>query len=240
MGYWIGRVDPSMWWQAAWWQAMLPKDVRLAVLSLGVNRLVDEQLELAHKLILEKVELLDREGMDVINVGGSPVVGVHGRAGHQRLLDDIGRITKRPYVTALLAELEGLRALGATRIAIASPYPIKQTERRVVAMQEEGFEVVGHRSMDIERNRDITEVEPAVVRRFVGEVAAANPTAEAIYVPCGGFPVPLEIATIEQATGRPLVTNVQAQVAATLRRIGHPGPVQGFGRLLEGLGAAVA
>ena len=36
---WIGRIEPSMWFEGAWWQEILPDDVRLTVLSLGVGRL---------------------------------------------------------------------------------------------------------------------------------------------------------------------------------------------------------
>ena len=62
-----------MWFEGAWWHEILPSDVRLAVLPLGVQRLVDEDLERGHAVILEKVEMLDREGVDVINVGGEKV-----------------------------------------------------------------------------------------------------------------------------------------------------------------------
>lgn len=240
MTHWIGRVDPSMWWQGAWWQEMLPPGVRLAILSLGVQRLVDDELEQAHATILEKVEILDREGVDVINVGGSPVVGVHGKAGHDRLLADLARITTRPFVTALQAELEGLRLLRAERVAIAAPYPHKQTERRVAVLAEEGVNVIGHRSLDIERNRQITELEFGDVRSFAIQVAEEYPKADVLYLPCGALPVTRVIAEIERATGKAVVTNVQAQLAACLRRMGHGEPVQGYGRLLERVGAAAA
>jgi maleate cis-trans isomerase len=240
MTFWIGRVDPSMWWQGAWWQELLPPDVRLAILSLGVQRLTDDQLERAHEMILEKVEMLDREEVDVINVGGSPVVGVHGRAGHDRLLADIGRITQRPHVTALQAEMEAFAILGGRRIAMAAPYPVRQTEKRVSALQEYGVEVIGYRTLDIERNRFIAELDPADVRAFAIEVGLANPSADVLYAPCGAFPVTRVIADIERQTGLPVVTNVQAQAAACLRRIGYPRPVTGFGRLLETIGRSAA
>ena len=83
-----------MWMEGPWWHEVLPADVRLAVLSLGVRRLRDEDLEIAHGQILEKVEALDAEGVDVINVGGSPVVSLYGKAGHERLLADIAARTK--------------------------------------------------------------------------------------------------------------------------------------------------
>lgn len=238
MTYWIGRIEPSMWFEGQWWQEILPDDVRLAVLSLGVQRLVDEDLERAHAAILEKVEMLDREGVDVINVGGSPVVSVHGRAGHERLLRDIAALTKRPFVTSLQAEVEGLRDAGAGRVAIASPYPVRQTEKRVSVLAEEGFEVVGHESLDIERTRDIAQLDPQEVLKLAVEVAKAHSSADVIYLPCGSLPVTSVIDEIERQTGKSVVTNVQAQVAANLRRLSYPDAVRGYGRLLEGIAAA--
>jgi maleate isomerase len=236
--YWIGRIEPSMWFEGQWWQEILPDDVRLAVLSLGVQRLVDEDLERAHAAILEKVEMLDREGVDVINVGGSPVVSVHGRAGHERLINDIAAITRRQFVTSLQAEVEGLREAGAGKVLIASPYPIKQTEKRVTVLTEEGFEVIAHESLDIERTRDIAQLDPQRVLSQAVDLASAHPEADVVYLPCGSLPVTGVIDEIERRTGMPVVTNVQAQIAANLRRIDYPRPLSGYGRLLERIGAA--
>ena len=235
MTYWIGRIEPSMWFEGAWWQEMLPADVRLAVLSLGVGRLTPEQLERAHEQILDKVDLLDREGVDVINVGGSPVVTAYGMAGHARLVDEIGARVSRPFVTALQAELEGIRAVGASRVAIASPYPVAQTERRIGILEEEGFQVVGHDSLDIERNREIASLDPGRVLDQAVRVAEASPGAEAVYLPCGSLPVISVIDEIEAQSGLPVVACAQAQVAACLKRVGYPSPIEGFGRLLREL-----
>ena len=235
MTYWIGRIEPSMWFEGAWWEQMLPSDVRLAVLSLGVGRLTPEQLETAHAQILEKVDVLEREGVDVINVGGSPVVTAHGLAGHARLLEEIGARVSRPYVTALQAELEGIRAVGASRVAVASPYPVAQTDRRLGILREEGFEVAAADSLDIERNRDIAVLDPGSVADFAVRVAGASSEAEAIYLPCGSLPVISVIEEIEERTGLPVVACAQAQVAACLKRVNYPAPISGFGRLLRDL-----
>lgn len=228
-----------MWFEGAWWEEMLPADVRLAVLSLGVGRLTPEQLEKAHEQILDKVDVLEREGVDVINVGGSPVVTAYGMAGHARLVEEIGARVSRPFVTALQAELEGIRAVGATRVAVASPYPVAQTERRIGILREEGIEVVGAESLDIERNRDIAVLDPSDVADFCVRVASASPEAEAVYLPCGSLPVISVIEEIESRTGLPVVACAQAQVAACLRRVNYPTPISGFGRLLRELGTPI-
>ena len=232
MSWWIGRIEPSMWFEGPSWDALLPADVRVGVLSLGIGRLVPSEIERAHAQILDKVALLEREGVDVINVGGSPVVSAYGRDGHERLLTEIGRIVSRPFVTSLQAELEALRTVGAGAVAIASPYPLAQTARRVALLEEEGFQVLGHDSLDIERNREIAMLDPERVVRQAVEVAERWPAADVVHLPCGSLPVVEVIDRIEAATGKPVVTNVQAQAAACLRRLPYPEPVTGYGRLL--------
>lgn len=238
MTLWIGRIEPSMWFEGPWWEEILPPDVRLAVLSLGVRRLRDEDLEAAHAQILDKVEALDDEGVDVINVGGSPVVTVFGREGHARLLRDIAARTSRPFVTSLQAEVEALQAVGARKVLIASPYPVKQTERRVKVLEDEGFAVVGHDSLDLERNRDITSLDPARILAQAEALVRAHPEGDVVYLPCGSLPAPRIIDEIERRTGRPAITNVQAQSWACLVRAGWSAPIEGYGRLYRELGRA--
>ena len=233
MTIWIGRIEPSMWFEGAWWQAVLPSDVRLAVLSLGVQRLRQEDLERAHAQILDKVEALDREGVDIVNVGGSPVVTAFGMSGHERLVEEIGRRTSRPFVTALQAEMDAIRASGGSRVAIVSPYPIAQTERRASILESVGFTIVAQDSLDIERNREIAELDPQRVVDQAARVASGPARPDVLYMPCGSLPVVSVIDRIEQVTGLPVVTNVQAQIWACLRRLGDERSIPGYGRLLR-------
>lgn len=240
MEIWIGRIEPSMWMEGPWWHQVLPEHVRLAVLSLGVRRLRTEDLEAAHAQILEKVEALDDEGVDVINVGGSPLVSLHGHAGHERLLADIGARTSKPYVTSLQAELEALRAVGGGPILIASPYPTALTERRIGLLEEAGLTVAGHDSLDIERNRDIAQLDEHLVVDQAVALAKAHPEGEVMYLPCGTLPCVSEVERIEGETGLPVVTNVIAQIHGCLVRVGYDRPIEGYGRLLRSLGTSVS
>lgn len=232
MTTWIGRIEPSMWFEGAWWQEILPPDVRLAVLSLGVGRLTQAELEAAHAQILDKVSVLDREGVDVINVGGSPVVTAFGWAGHERLVEEIAQRTSRPFVTALQAEVEAIRAFEPRRVGVVSPYPVAQTARRVDILEDLGIRVVASDSLDIERNRVIAELDPeAIVEQAARVAAAASP--DLLYLPCGSLPVVGVIDEIESRTRLPVVTCVQAQAWACLRRAGDRRPIEGHGRLLR-------
>lgn len=240
MTTWIGRIEPSMWMEGPWWEEVLPDDVRLAVLSLGVRRLREEDLEIAHRQILEKVESLDAEGVDVINVGGSPVVSLYGHEGHERLLRDIAARTSRPFVTSLQAEVEAIRLVGGKNVLIASPYPIAQTEKRVTVLGDEGLATCAHASLDIERTRDITSLDPEVIADQAIALARANPDGDVIYLPCGSLPAVSVLERIEAETGLPAISNVTAQVYACLVRAGFDRPIEGYGRLLRSIGSADA
>lgn len=237
MDIWIGRIEPSMWMEGPWWHQVLPDHIRLAVLSLGVRRLRTEDLEIAHAQILDKVAALDDEGVDVINVGGSPLVSLHGLAGHDRLLADIAGRTDRPFVTSLQAELEALRAVGGGPILMASPYPVALTQRRIGLLEEAGFTVAGHDSLDIERNRDIASLDDGLVATQAIELAKAHPEGELIYLPCGVLPCVSNVERIEAETGLPVVTNVTAQIHGSLVRAGYDQPIHGYGQLLRSIGA---
>lgn len=239
MEIWIGRIEPSMWMEGPWWHQVLPDHVRLAVLSLGVRRLRTEDLEAAHAQILDKVAALDDEGVDVINVGGSPLVSLHGHAGHERLLADIGERTTKPYVTSLQAELEALRAVGGGPILIASPYPTALTEKRVGLLEDAGFTVAGHDSLDVDKNRDIASLDETLVTEQALALAKAHPEAGIMYLPCGTLPCVSNVERIEGETGLPVVTNVTAQIHGCLVRAGYDQPIEGYGRLLRSLGAGV-
>ena len=103
---------------------------------------------------------------------------------------------------------------------MASPYPIARTEKRVTVLGEEGFEVVATNSLDIERSRVSAELHPDLVARHAIDLALANPDGDVIYMPCGSLPAASVPDRTESATGRPVITWVQAQGNAPLCRAG--------------------
>lgn len=116
---------------------------------------------------------------------------------------------------------------------MASPYPVAQTARRVAILQELGFVVTAHDSLDIERNRTIAQLDPEVVVQQATALAAGHRDADVLYLPCGSLPAVGVIDRLESATGLPVVTCVQAQVRACLTRVGYDAPIAGYGRLMR-------
>lgn len=71
--------------------------------------------------------------------GASYLIGV---AAEDALVTRIAAETGHPFISAALAVTDGLRALGATRIALVSPYPQDLTDASIGYWQARGFDVV--------------------------------------------------------------------------------------------------
>ena len=66
-----------------------------------------------------------------------------------------------PVITSAGALIEGLKVMGAKRIAIVAPYMKPLTELVVNYIREEGFEVVDWRALEIPDNLEVARHDPA-------------------------------------------------------------------------------
>ena len=76
-----------------------------------------------------------------------------------------------PVITSAGALIEGLKVMGAKRIAIVAPYMKPLTELVVNYIREEGFDVVDWRALEIPDNLEVARHDPA---NLPGIVAGMN------------------------------------------------------------------
>src|ERR1700728_3524436 len=88
----------------------------------GVRALTPEGYEPAWNGILPAADYLAAKGVDAIMVIGTSLTFYRGPQAHARLLDDLRQRTGLPVSTMSQAILEGLREVGAKRIAVATAY----------------------------------------------------------------------------------------------------------------------
>jgi maleate isomerase len=135
--------------------------------------------------------------------------------------------------TAAGAVSAGLRQLGVTRLALATPYPESISAACRAFWGASGFEVVGcHRLHDVANIYEETEERAYGLGR-----AADEATAEAVMISGTGLPTAGIIERLERDLGKPVVTSQQASLWRALRLAGVADPVAGFGRLLREPGA---
>lgn len=136
------------------------------------------------------------------------------------------RETGIPTVTSSAAIVEALRALGARRVSVASPYEPWLNERLAGHLALAGFEVVALRGLATQAHGSVT---PERVHALALEVV--RPGTDALFISCSNLRTLSSIEALEAQTGLPVVTSNQAALWGTLRRIGDRRRVAGAGRL---------
>ena len=151
-------------------------------------------------------------------------------------LDDLtGAMEPRagvPTVTTAGALLDALRALGAERIAMATPYSDEVNEHEKEFLEQHGVGVVAMRGLGVAPSefRRIATFPPRTAFDLAREID--RPEADAVLISCTDFATLDCIAELESDLGKPVVTSNQATFWHCLRAAELADRVTGFGRLL--------
>jgi maleate cis-trans isomerase len=137
-----------------------------------------------------------------------------------------------PAVTSAQAVGRAVRALGARRIAIVSPYSDEVNKRAAhYFAAKHGLEAVGLAGFGATDSYAIGQLGPENARN--GFARINRPEIEVFVVPGGNFPTMTSIAAWEREFGKPVVTTNQASFWAMLRHFGASQGIPGYGRLLH-------
>jgi maleate cis-trans isomerase len=150
--------------------------------------------------------------------------------------DDV--VTKRmsaaagvPAITSAQALGRAVRALGARRIGIVSPYSTVVNDRAAHYFKtRHGLETIALEGFGATDAYAIGTLGPENARDAFARID--RPQIEVFVVPGGNFPTMPSIAAWEREFGKPVVTTNQASFWAVLRAFGGSERVAGYGRLL--------
>ena len=155
---------------------------------------------------------------------------VHGIGWDHELIRRIEDASGIPATTTATAVLAALSALGATTLAVATPYldELNAVERRF--LEASGYRVAAIAGLGCATDPEIGRLGPADAEVLVTRVD--SPAADAIFISCTNFHCLDAVASLEERRGKPVVTSNQAGAWAALRHLRIDEPVPGFGRLL--------
>jgi maleate cis-trans isomerase len=137
-----------------------------------------------------------------------------------------------PAVTSAQAVGRAVRALGARRIAVVSPYSVEINERAChYFAATHGLEAVALEGFGATDSYAIGQLGPENARDAFALID--RPEIEVFVVPGGNFPTLASIAGWEREFGKPVVTTNQASFWAMLQMLKTGDRIPGFGRLLE-------
>jgi maleate cis-trans isomerase len=144
-----------------------------------------------------------------------------------------------PSITSAQAVGRAVRALGARRVAIVSPYSEAVNKRAARYFQaKHGLDTIALEGFGATDAYAIGQLGPQNARDAFARID--RPEIEAFVVPGGNFPTMSSLAAWEREFKKPVVTTNQASLWAMLRAFDSADRLPAFGRLLAELPAVAA
>lgn len=139
-----------------------------------------------------------------------------------------------PVTTTTDAVLAALRELGARNVALATPYVPFVVQDEIAFLEREGYRVVMERSLglgkDFSGKLQLQRTPVSTIHQL--GLSVNHSQADVIFMSCTGLAALDVIETLEQLTGKPVVTSNQATFWHCMRTLGFQDKTSGFGRLL--------
>ena len=216
-----------------------PEGVGLVGVTCNIDDWRPEEFEKGLAQVATAAGYLGSRGVDYIIHGGGPLVVARGKSYEETIVRDIEKASGVPATTGVRAGMEGLRAVGAKRVAIASPYPPRHDEAMSGYLNSSGFDVVLTEGRDI-GFKDLQNVPPTEIYRFARGVIerAKAKGVEALYMPCPQWQTAQTVDVLERDTGVTVVAYAHATFYAAFKTLGIRDPIAGHGRLLASLAGA--
>jgi arylmalonate decarboxylase len=212
--------------------AMYP-GVRFIVRAAPVKDLTPAGYDPAWSGILPAADYLVAQGVDAIMVIGTSLTFYRGPQAHQKLLAELRSRTGLPVSTMSQSILDGLREVGAKRIAVATAYTDVVNRRLQELLAAADIEVLALTCFNIVEFAEPHKKSSADIIALATGAAEAAPEAEAILISCGVLRT-LEVARpLEAKFGIPVVSSATAAFWAAMRLVGDSGHVAGYGQLFE-------
>ena len=136
-----------------------------------------------------------------------------------------------PVTTPLIAAVEGLKTVGATRLSVLTPYNREINHGLLSFIEDAGFEVVHLAGLGFDNDLDVTRVTPDDIVRLGEQHFHAD--ADALFISCTAFRASLAIERLEQRLGKPVLSSNQALAWHCMQLLGCQREVSGFGCLFD-------
>jgi arylmalonate decarboxylase len=213
--------------------AMYGDSLRFVVTGLGLDRMTPEGYDSVIPRIPEAARKLVAAGAEAIELTGTSLTFYKGEEFNQRLREAVTEASGLPATTMSNGVIDGLKAVGARRVAVATAYNDEVNDRLRAFLIEHGLEPLVVTGLGIEAIEDVDSVTQNDLIEFGAKVHASVREADSLLVSCGGFRTLEIIAPLEGRTGVPVISSMPHGLWAGARLVGMSGAAPGYGELLS-------
>jgi arylmalonate decarboxylase len=218
--------------------AILYPDVTFVARGTGVGSLTPEGYDKAVDKIVPAADELAAQGVDAISLFGTSLTFYRGPQFNEDIQAEVRKRTGLPVSSMSTAIVEGLHAVGATRVAVTTAYSKIVNDKLQELLEFHGFKVGSLESFGIttfggSNGGGANSKTEAEIIELADQAKSKAPTADAILISCGGLRTLGVAKPLEEKHGLPVVSSTPAAFWAAVRLTGQTGRVSGYGRMLE-------
>ena len=206
--------------------------IRFSARGLGLGEISTRGYVEVIDAVIDKARELAAEGVEAVSLMGTSLSFFRGAAFNRELQAELTRATGLPGSTMSDAIVNGLRCLGAKRVAVATAYidEVNLLLRRYLA--DSGFEPLAIQGLSISDVQAVAAVPTGVLVDLCRTAFKASPGADAILISCGGLITLEAVREVETEFGVPVVSSSPAGFWDLVRCAGLDARAPGHGRLL--------
>ena len=215
--------------------AMYP-DITFVSHGTGVASLTPEGYDKGVDLMIPAAENLAKQGVDAISLFGTSLTFYRGPQFNEDVQADVRRRTGLPVSSMSTAIVNGLKVVGAKKVAVATAYTKVVNDALQELLAFHGFEVSSLESFGITsigRANGPFIKSPEEIANLASAAYDNAPKADAILISCGGLRTLTVHKPLEDKHGVPVVSSTPAALWDVARVAGHSGRVSGYGQLFE-------
>jgi maleate isomerase len=208
-----------------------------------------------HKVTREELEAMNREGLrcaaeladarvDIMSTACLVAIMAMGEGYHREVERELTAVARKnnchaPVMTSAGALVEGLRLLGAKKIALLAPYMRSLTDLVVKYIENEGIEVVDAVSFEIPDNLEVGRRDPMQLVDDVKRLNTANVDVVVLSA-CVQMPSLPAIQLVEDRLGIPVTSTSVCTTRRILDHLGLDPVIPNAGALLRAVNPAIS
>ncbi|MGB7950784.1 MAG: hypothetical protein WCH75_24150 [Candidatus Binatia bacterium] len=235
----IGNISPSACAEIHPYEfyRVAPEGVTIVSTNLVIRDAREaSQVEASWQRFDTAFEDLLHTKVDQITLSGAPLVLANGVDRHRQLLQEYRKRLPVPVGTSPQSFADGLKHLGAVKLAVATSFIPAHNELVRAFLISEGFDVLGIESLDTGMTTlEKALLSPAQVFRHVRAVGRRYPTCDAVLITSSAWPTLTVIQALEDDLGKPVVSSSMGQIWWPLKTLGIKAEIKGYGKLLRTL-----
>jgi maleate isomerase len=202
-----------------------------------------------HTVTKEELEAMNREGLrcaaeladarvDVMSTACLVAIMAMGLGYHRQVERELAEVARAnrcaaPVMTSAGALVEGLKIMGAKRVALLAPYVRSLTNLVVAYIEHEGIEVVDSICFEIPDNLEVGRRDPGLLLEDVKRLNTSNADVVVLSA-CVQMQSLPSIQVVEDRLGIPVTSTSVCTVRRMLDHLGLEPVVPNAGALLSG------